>query len=278
MKIFLAIILVIASVGLSGCENTDLQLAAEAGVDAIKAVTLTDESVAELSRQSAEYMDSQQTIPAADSSYARRLHALVGDHYEQEGFTFNYKVYLKDEVNAFAMADDTIRLYSGLMDLLDDGELLFVIGHEMGHIVKQHTRNKLRLAYAARAVRKGIASQNGTAGDLARSQLGGLAEMLTGAQFSQLEEKVADDFALSFLKGNGYAPEKAVSALNKLASLGADHSFLSSHPEPAARAERIELQIQGKAQSLEETRQAFIDRFKTKLPWPSNWTRRQIHP
>jgi metalloprotease len=278
MKIFLVIFLVIASIGLSGCENTDLQLAAESGVDAIKAVTLTDEAVAELSRQSAEYMDSRQTIPPADSSYARRLHALVGDHYEPDGFTFNYKVYLKDEVNAFALADGTIRLYSGLMDLLDDGELLFVIGHEMGHIVKQHTRNKLRLAYAASAVRKGIASQNGTAGDLARSQLGGLAEMLTGAQFSQLEEKGADDFALSFMKGNGYAPEKAVSALNKLATLRVDHSFLSSHPEPAARAERIELQIQGKAQSLEETRQAFIDMIKTKLSWPRDWARRQIHP
>ena len=86
-------------------------------------------------------------------------------------FTFNYKVYLKKQVNAFALADGTIRIYSGLMDMLDDGELRFVIGHEMGHIVKEHTLKQIRLAYAARAVRKGIASQYGAAGDIARSQL-----------------------------------------------------------------------------------------------------------
>ena len=77
--------------------------------------------------------------------------------------------------------------------MLSDGEFRFVIGHEMGHIVKQHTRKRLRLAFAANALRKGVASQNNAAGDIARSQLGGLVEQLFSAQFSQLEEKIADD-------------------------------------------------------------------------------------
>ena len=98
------------------------------------------------------------------------------------------------------MADGTIRIYAGLMDLLDDGELLFVVGHEMGHMAKEHIRKKIRLAYAASAVRKGIASQGGAAGDVAGSLLGGLAEALLNAQFSQLEEKEADDAGLAFLK------------------------------------------------------------------------------
>jgi putative metalloprotease len=33
-----------------------------------------------------------------------------------DGYTFRYKVYLSPTVNAFAMADGTIRIYSGLMD------------------------------------------------------------------------------------------------------------------------------------------------------------------
>jgi len=263
---FYFILLLIAFFGgLSGCENTDVQLAAEAGIDAYKAITLSDQAVAEMSAKSSAAMDNQHSIAPAGSTYAKRLQALVGDLYELDGYTFDFKVYLKDDVNAFAMADGTIRIYSGLMDLFEDGELCFVLGHEMGHVVKQHTRKQLRLAYATSAVRRGIASQEGGTADIARSQLGELVESLMGAQFSQLEEKVADDYGLAFLKSKGYTPEDAVSALKKLAGLGSGHSFLSSHPDPGLRAERISLQIQGKALSVEETQQDLIDRAKSKI-------------
>ncbi|GAB6194482.1 M48 family metalloprotease [Desulfocastanea catecholica] len=43
------------------------------------------------------------------------------------------------------------------MDMMDDGELLFVIGHEVGHVLKDHVRKKIRLSYAGWAVRKGAA-------------------------------------------------------------------------------------------------------------------------
>jgi len=250
---------------LTGCENTDMQLATEAGVDAIKAVTLSDQDVVELAGKSSTLMDNEHAVAPAENQYAKRLRSLVGDLYEQDGYTFNYRVYLRDEVNAFAMADGSIRIFSGLMDMLDDGELRFVIGHEMGHIVKQHTAKQLRLAFAASALRKGLAAQEGAVADIARSQLGGLVQRLTAAQFSQLEEKVADDYGLSFLKAQGYAPEDAVSALNKLAGLGSGHSFLSSHPDPALRAERISLQIQGKALSIEETQKNLLITIKQKM-------------
>ncbi|MEN8136412.1 MAG: M48 family metallopeptidase [Thermodesulfobacteriota bacterium] len=265
MRHYLIIFISCLVLNLSGCENTDIQLATGAGIDAIKAITLTDEAVAELSRKSSEYLDSQHTVAPETNKFAQRLSTLTGDLYGEDDFTFKYKVYLDNQVNAFAMADGTIRVYSGLMDMLDNGELHFVIGHEMGHVVRQHTRKRLRLAYGAKAVRKGIASQNSAAGNIAGSQIGGVVEMLIGAQFSQLEEKVADDYGLTFLKKKGYPPEKAVSALKKLATLGGNHSFLSSHPDPEARAKRIELQIQGKALSIEDARQGFIDKILARL-------------
>jgi len=264
-RFYFILLLIAFCGGLSGCENTDVQLAAEAGIDAYKAITLSDQAVAELSAKSSAAMDNQHSIAPAGSTYAKRLQALVGDLYELDGYTFDFKVYLKDDVNAFAMADGTIRIYSGLMDLFEDGELCFVLGHEMGHVVKQHTGKQLRLAYATSAVRRGIASQEGGTADIARSQLGELLESLMGAQFSQLEEKVADDYGLAFLKSKGYTPEDAVSALKKLAREGSGHSFLSSHPDPGLRAERISLQIQGKALSVEETQQDLIDTAKSKI-------------
>lgn len=244
----------------AGCEDTDLGLATEAGMDAIKSITLKDEEVQKLAATAAAFSDQKNIIAKGSNPYNIRMRRLVEDHYKEGNVTFNYKVYLSDTINAFAMADGTIRIYSGLMDMMDDGELRFIIGHEMGHVIKDHIRKKIQLAYAASAVRKGIASQNSAVGDIARSQLGGFAELLMNAQFSQFEEKEADDYGLKFLREKGYKPISAVTALQKLKGLGDNHSFLASHPAPGIRAERIQAQIEGRALSIEETQQGLIDK------------------
>lgn len=138
------------------------------------------------------------------------------------------------------MGNGTIRVYSGLMDIIKDDELRFVLGHEMGHVAKEHVRKKMQLAYAGSALRKGVAAQNNIVGDLAASHIGGFVEKLINAQFSQKEEREADDYGLAFLKNHGHDPAAAVMALRKLATLGADHTFLSSHPAPEARADRLD--------------------------------------
>ncbi len=275
MRYRLAILSLALLLLLSACEDTDIRLAAEAGLDAVTAVTLSDQAVHELARQSAAYADGEHILAPADSEYGRRLRQLVGDHQQEEGVTFNYGVYLAEEVNAFAMADGTIRLYSGLMNMLSDGELRFVIGHEMGHVVKEHLRHKIQLTYGASALRKGMASQNNTLGDLARSQLGGFVELLMNAQFSQLEEKVADDYGLAFLRQKKDDPRDAVTALRKLATLGSGHTFLSTHPDPEKRAERLELQLQGKAVPMEEAGLNLLARLRSfvgkLLPFLTGW-------
>jgi putative metalloprotease len=257
---FLSLLLLAAS----GCENTDLQLAAEAGIDAFKAVTLTDEAVKGLARASARHADASNTLAPPDNRSAVRLKKVVGETVAMDGMHYQFQVYLDKEVNAFALADGTIRFYSGLLDLLDDGELRFVAGHEMGHVAKNHVRKQMRVAFASSAVRKGIASQGNMAGDLARSALGDFVQELTSAQFSQLEEKEADDHGLAFLRRNNHDPEKAVTALRKLATLGDNHSFLASHPAPGLRAERLELQIQGKSLPIEAQQDDLLARL---LAW-----------
>ena len=250
---------------LSGCENTDLQMATNAGMDAVKALTLSDKNVQAIATQAAQVSDQKNTMAPPESTYAIRLNQLIGQNLQDGNLKFNYGVYLSAEVNAFAMANGTIRIYSGLMDMLSDGEVRFVIGHEMGHVMKNHIRKKIQLAYAASAVRKGIASQNNAAGDLAQSVLGGLAESLMNAQFSQLEEKEADDYGLAFLKREKFEPQHAVSALKKIATLSKGHSFLSSHPDPEKRAERLQAQLEGRALPIEENKQNILSRVNAFL-------------
>lgn len=238
--IYRACILFFCLLAISGCQDTDLYLATEAGIDAVQAVTLSDRDVQRLAEEAARLTDSKNRLAAPSSDYAKRLERIAGRHLEADGFRFTCKVYLSPEINGFAMADGTIRIYSGLMDMMTDGELRFVLGHEMGHVVRKHIRKKMQMAYAASALRKGIASQGNTAGAIAASQLGGFTEMLVNAQFSQQEEREADDYGATFLKQHAYGPEHAVSALRKLATLGNDHSFLASHPAPGDRADRLE--------------------------------------
>jgi putative metalloprotease len=67
----------------------------------------------------------------------------------------NYKVYETKDVNAFAMANGCIRVYSGLMDMMNDNEVEAVIGHEMGHVALGHVKKGMQVALGTNAVRRG---------------------------------------------------------------------------------------------------------------------------
>lgn len=233
------IVLALMALCISSCEDTDLLIMTDAASDAVKAITLSDEDIRELALQAARESDSAHTLAPPGSSYDRRIGKLVGKHDQRDGYSLNFKVYLADDINAFAMADGSVRVCSGLMDLMNDKELLFVIGHEIGHVVKNHSRQKVVLAYGSSALRKVLASQNNELGQIARSVVGAFAHQLTNAQFSQYEERQADQYGVSFLEEGGYDRSAAVSALVKLDALAKQHTFLSSHPDPGKRAELV---------------------------------------
>ena len=225
----------------AGCANLDSGLLAAAGLDLVQAAVISDEQVKSLSSQAAAHYDEKNRVAPGKSRYFKRLDRLLGKHRTYKGLDLNYKVYMADEMNAFAMADGTIRVYSGLMDRMNDDELFFVIGHEIGHVKLGHTKEKMQVAYTTAAARKGVAAVGGTVGSIARSQVGAFAEAVVNAQFSQREELAADDFGLKFLRRNNYSQKAAVSALRKLG--GGSGSFLSSHPDPETRARRLAKKI-----------------------------------
>ena len=238
---------------LFGCEGVNLRQAKEAGEDAVKAVTLSEEQVRELARRAAEKADEEHEVAPPESRYSERLERLVREHAEEEGHSFDYRVYLSSKVNAFAMADGSIRIFSGLMDRMSDQELLFVLGHEMGHVVQNHIMKKMRVALAGSALRKGIASQENVIGELAESQLGGLVNKLIQARFSREEEEEADRYAVRFMQQEGYNPQKSISALKKLGAMSAGSSLLSSHPAPKARAEKVKEQLRSGFEDEEDS-------------------------
>ena len=215
-----------------------------AATDAAKAATLTDDEVRKYAAQMAAVSDKQAKIAPAGDKYAQRLGAITNGMTEDQGLKLNYKVYLTKEVNAFAMADGTIRFYSGLMDMMTDDELRYVAGHEVGHVKAGHTKKRMQTALATSAAQKGVASSGSRAGVLADSQVGDLIVQVVRAQHSQSNEREADDYAMQFMSRRKYDRKACVTALEKLVKMsGGETSWLSTHPSPKERADRMRKQI-----------------------------------
>ena len=230
---------------LADLKVSDPQMALSAAKDAYKAYSLTDDDVRTLGKQGIEETDKKAKIDTK-GKYAKRLAKLTAKHVSEDGLKLNFKVYLTNDINAFASPDGSIRVYSGLMDKMSDDELSYVIGHEIGHIKLGHSLAAFKAEYLARATRKGLASTKGGA-NLANSQLGALAEEGFNAQFSQEHERQADDYGLEFNLKYKRKPQGAVTALEKLAAMfGNESSVFASHPAPGDRAARLKEQLAAK--------------------------------
>ena len=94
---------------------------------AVSAITLSDNDIKAYVHEYVIYSDSINTIAPENSEYAVRLTKLTEGLNDIDGTPLNFKVYITNEVNAFACADGSVRVYSGLMDLMNDEEVLGVI-------------------------------------------------------------------------------------------------------------------------------------------------------
>lgn len=227
----------------AGFSFSDINVGAaiDAGTDAVKAATLSEADVQELGRQCAAEMDKENKVAPASNAYAQRLAKIVGRLQSEDDLSLNFKVYLTSDVNAFALPDGSVRVFSALMDLMTDDEVYFVIGHEIGHVKNGDTFDRFRVAYTTSAARKGAVAAGGTAGALSASDLGALGESFLHAQFSQSQESAADEYGLRMMQKYSKDTAAAVSALRKLAQLGGgEASMFSTHPDSNARADRLE--------------------------------------
>lgn len=220
----------------------DLEGMLGAAVDAFKAVTLSDAEVRSMAAAAKREMDARNKLAPPTDAQAIRLARITRGITVDRGLHPDVKLYLSPEVNAFAMADGTIRVYSGLMKAMTDDEVGYVIGHEIGHVSLGHTKGSIQAAYTTSAIRRGIASSgNETAATLSRSELVGFAEKLAHAQYSRTHELDADQYALQLMKRNNINPGAAISALRRLeAMFGNESDIFASHPAPGDRAAALE--------------------------------------
>lgn len=212
----------------------------QGGADVVKAVTISDANLRTATKQMMDQMDAENRVAPENDKYGKRLADLTKRLANEDGLNLNFKAYLADDVNAFATPDGSIRVFSGLMDLMTDNELRFIIGHEIGHVKLGHSLKQARTAYLSSAAAKVANAQSG----LNSQQLTEVAEKFVNAQFSQSQEMESDAYGVKFLRRHKYNLPAAESSMRKLVDLagksgGRTSSLFSSHPDAKKRADKI---------------------------------------
>ncbi|WP_264566791.1 M48 family metalloprotease [Flavobacterium sp. N3904] len=209
----------------------------------IAGFTFTDADAAALSKAAVEKLDAENKVAGPTDPYSVRLDKVFGKYTKGEHYTLNYKVYLTKDVNAFATADGSVRVFSGLMDIMDDNELIAVIGHEIGHVNNHDSRDAMKALYQKEALIEAAASQSDKIAAVTDSQLAKIGSAMIDSKHSRTQEAEADLFAYDFMKKNGYNVNAEESAFRILAKMseGTQSSFIdqmmSSHPDSKQRAD-----------------------------------------
>lgn len=211
----------------------------------VSAVTISDDDIKNYVHEYVVYSDANNKVASEDSEYSIRLKKLTEGLTDIDGTPLNFKVYITNEVNAFACADGSVRVYSGLMDLMNDDEVLGVIGHEVGHVAHKDTKNAMKQTLINSALFDGIGATGKVAASLTESQLGTIGQSLLNSKYSRKQESNADDYGYDFLKKSGKNPWSMAMAFTKLQNLEASGSsnvlakMFSSHPQTKDRIEHI---------------------------------------
>lgn len=143
-----------------------------------------------------------------------------------------------DDINAFALPDRNMLVYTGLIKYCNSAEeLAGVIAHEIGHMEKNHVNKKLvkEIGVAMLTVIVG--------GDSNRETLAELAKVLSSTAFDREQESDADIFAVEALTKSNIDPEHLSNFLFRLArekdDLPKSLEWISTHPNSKDRAAEI---------------------------------------
>lgn len=187
-----------------------------------------------------------------DPDLTQYLSQLGQSVLEVAGFQyFDYRFFIINdkEFNAFAAPSGLIFFYSGLISAMNsEDELVSVLAHEIGHIVKRHLADRIEKGTYSSIASLGLA--------MAAIAFGGATApvLLTGAlatgqslnlYFSREHEEEADLLAYSWMKKLHRHPEgqaKMLETMRRIARYRSEKlpQYLLTHPNPEARLHYIQ--------------------------------------
>ena len=127
----------------------------------------------------------------------------------------NYYFYVIDEdkKNALSLPGGYVYVYKGLMDILEDDELAFVVAHEIAHIVSRHAIKKLQAAMGANLIILATTRAK-TSPNFHEGLSFALAQVMVA--YSREDEFNADELAAKYLELAGFDSTVGIDVLDKL--------------------------------------------------------------
>jgi len=173
----------------------------------------------------------------------QRLVNSIPQEFQHPGFRYTFRPVNARDINAFALPGGPMYVNRGMIEAArTEGEMAGVMAHELSHVALRHGT-----AQASKAQKYSILA--GIAG-IAGSVLGGpavgqIGQAAIGAYFlkySREYETEADILGAQIMARAGYDPRDLANMFRTIQQQGGGRGgpeFLSSHPNPANRYERI---------------------------------------
>ena len=146
-------------------------------------------------------------------------------------------------VNAFALPGGQVFITFGLLRLLDtEDEVAGVLGHEIGHVVGRHSNEQMAKAQLSQGLVNAVVMAGGSDYGMTAGQIAQFVTQLKTTAYGRDDELESDQLGVRFMKRAGYDPHaliRVMEVLKKAAGGRAPPEFLSTHPDPDNRVERI---------------------------------------
>lgn len=181
-------------------------------------------------------------------SYVDRLGQEMAALSERPDLPWTFRIVDEPGVNAFALPGGFIYVTRGILAHFDsEAQLAAVLGHEIGHVTGRHSVNQMSRQQLA-ALGLGVGSI--LSEEVARFQgLISAGLQLAFLSFSRDHEREADDLGLRYMSAAGWDPGEMPEVFAMLSRAGGGQDaqrvpeWLSTHPDPENREDRIEQRI-----------------------------------
>lgn len=210
-----------------------------------------------LGAQSFEQMKQQQTISqdSKTNAYVQCVAQAITANVAPlpGGQSWEVVVFESDQVNAFALPGGKIGVYTGLLNVaVNEDQLATVIGHEIAHVLADHSNERLSQSQLANA---GLQLTNVALGSSEYAQYRGvtMAALGLGVQYGVLmpygrtQESEADIVGLELMAKSGFDPNQSIELWKNMAKASGGNQppeLLSTHPSHNTRIQDLTRKIQ----------------------------------
>ena len=155
-------------------------------------------------------------------------------------YDWEFALFQDPTPNAFALPGGKVGVHTGLFKVVNDrNELAAVMAHEVAHVTARHSAERMTREMAIGAGLMGIGAATSPAAADILAQAATLGIVLP---FSRTQELEADEIGLIYMAMAGYDPRAAIDVWQNFEALndGRPPEFLSTHPSPPNRIERLQ--------------------------------------